>query len=97
MASRALTDDEQAHLRSKAAQTLQELKKETDESSSPSNISSWLTGTPLSPNDTTRCRFFHQQGFLLVPNFVGVSICVERMRFSFLLFLDCTPKAWSHT
>lgn len=69
--ARPLTEDEVASIREKAADVLETLQKETASEDAP--VTSWLDQEPLSPPATSEdCRFFHQHGFLVVPNFVGV-------------------------
>lgn len=83
--TRALTEEEAASIREKAANVLESLQQETAQTSSNSKddtptttIKSWLTQEPLSPSTTTEsCRFLHQHGFLLVENFVGTLVLLE--------------------
>ena len=70
--TRPLSETELSSIRETSASVLAGLQKETLATSNDA-VSSWLTGKPLPSNATDRCRFFHQQGFLLVENFVGMN------------------------
>jgi len=73
--ARQLNEEEQVNIRKKAHGVLKDLQEEVTSRNGNDDdddtIASWLSGKQLPPDASTRCRFFHRQGFALIENFVG--------------------------